>query len=243
MTLLGLESNGTGPQLVWLHGFTQTKHAAPEFRSILAERFEVLTVDLPGHGENADVSANLVETAELLAHVLPREPLVIAGYSMGSRVALHFALQFPERVRGVATIGTTRGIHDLAERRARRERDEQLAARIRTIGVDAFLAEWRKQEMFAQLPAESRESRSHSAEGLARALESLGTGTQEWLGEELSRIAVPFTALAGTLDTKFAAEAAAIAESVPEGTCWLIENALHPAHLEKPDVAAILIRF
>jgi 2-succinyl-6-hydroxy-2,4-cyclohexadiene-1-carboxylate synthase len=243
MTLLGLESIGTGPPLVWLHGFTQTKHAAPEFRSILTERFEVLTIDLPGHGENAEVSANLTETAELLADLLPREPLVIAGYSMGSRVALHFALQFPERVRGIATIGTTRGIQNPAERAARRERDEQLASRIRAIGFAAFLTEWRSQEMFAQLPIESPESRSHSAEGLARALEHLGTGTQEWLGEKIGNITVPFTTLAGTLDTKFATEAAAIAETVPEGTCWLIENALHPAHLEKPDVAATLIRF
>lgn len=243
MTLLGLESHGTGPQLVWLHGFTQTKQAAPEFRSILAERFEILTIDLPGHGENAHLMADLPGTAELLEEVLPREPVIIAGYSMGSRIALHFALQYPERVVGVATVGATRGIQDLDERSARRERDDELAGRIRSIGTEAFLVEWLGQDMFANLPPELPESRSSNAEGLALALENLGTGTQEWLGDRLQEITTPLVALAGTLDSKFAVEAAAISEASSNGTCWLVENALHPAHLEKPDVAATLIRF
>jgi len=243
MTLLGLESHGAGPKLVWLHGFTQTKHAAPEFRSILTERFEILTIDLPGHGENAHLIADLPGTAELLADVLPQDPFVIAGYSMGSRVALHFALQYPQRITGVATVGATRGIQDPAERSARRERDNELASRIRSIGTEAFLGEWLAQDMFANLPAESPHSRSSNAEGLALALENLGTGTQEWLGGRLMEITTPLVALAGTLDTKFATEAAAISQASPNGTCWLIEKALHPAHIERPDVAATLIRF
>ncbi len=243
MTLLGLESNGTGSPLVWLHGFTQTKHAAQEFRSILTERFEVLTIDLPGHGENAHIAANLSETADLLAEILPKEPFVLAGYSLGSRVALHFAIQHPERLCGLATLGATRGIKHVNERSARRTADNELATRLRAMGAEAFLHEWLAQPMFANLPPETFASRSHDTEGMARALELLGTGTQEWLGDQIGDIAVPYTALAGTLDTKFATEAAALAQAAQNGTCWLIENALHAAHLEKPDVAATLIRF
>ncbi len=53
MSLLGVQRRGSGPLLVWLHGFTQTKESAHQFRSILAGTNELLTLDLPGHGENA----------------------------------------------------------------------------------------------------------------------------------------------------------------------------------------------
>src|SRR5665213_2327404 len=53
MSLLGVQRHGSGPIFVWLHGFTQTKDSAFLFRSILAGTNELLTVDLPGHGENS----------------------------------------------------------------------------------------------------------------------------------------------------------------------------------------------
>ena len=65
MSLLGLQRVGTGPVLVWLHGFTQTKDSAHEFLSILAGTYELLTIDLPGHGDNASVTASLDQTADL----------------------------------------------------------------------------------------------------------------------------------------------------------------------------------
>ena len=69
MSLLGVQRRGSGPPLVWLHGFTQTKDSAHQFRSILAATHELLTLDLPGHGQNAAILASLPETAELLADV------------------------------------------------------------------------------------------------------------------------------------------------------------------------------
>jgi pimeloyl-ACP methyl ester carboxylesterase len=87
-----MQRRGAGPVLVWLHGFTQTKDSAHQFRSILAGTNEVMTIDLPGHGENAAILATLEETADLLADVLPHDPFTLGGYSFGARVALHFAL-------------------------------------------------------------------------------------------------------------------------------------------------------
>src|SRR5208282_6504575 len=98
MSLLGLERVGSGPVLVWLHGFTQSKNSAHEFLSILAGTHELLTIDLPGHGENASVAASLDETADLLVEVLPSEPFMLGGYSFGGRVALHVARRYPERL-------------------------------------------------------------------------------------------------------------------------------------------------
>jgi 2-succinyl-6-hydroxy-2,4-cyclohexadiene-1-carboxylate synthase len=240
MSLLGIQRLGSGPTLVWLHGFTQTKDSAHQFRSILAGTSELLTLDLPGHGQNASIRASLPETAELLGDVLPEEPFVLGGYSYGARVALHFALGHPERLKGLVLLGATRGIQNAGERSERRRRDDDLAKRIETIGTEAFLDEWLAQPMFSTLPDDPRErmSRSRDAKGLANSLRSSGTGTQAWLAPELPNLAMPTLTLAGGNDQKFSIEALAIAEGVLSGECATIANASHAAHLEQPEEVA-----
>ncbi len=202
-----------------------------------------MTLDLPGHGENASLQASLSETADLLAEALPEEPFVLGGYSYGGRVALHFALAYPERLKGLVLLGATRGIEDPEERRERRQRDEALADRIESIGADLFLDEWLAQPMFLSLPDDPREraSRSRDARGLANSLRSSGTGTQAWLDPELSTLAVPTLALAGSNDEKFSREAEAIARRVLSGRRDLIAQASHAAHLEQPQRTAALV--
>ncbi len=228
---------------MWLHGFTQTRRSAHEFRTILAGTYEVLTIDLPGHGENASVTASLEETADLLVAALPDEPFTLAGYSFGARVALHVALAYPERLTRLVLFGATRGIEDPSDRSQRRQHDDLLASRIELIGVEQFLDEWLAQPLFSSLAPDPREraARSHDPHGLAQSLRHAGTGTQTWLGERLGSLDVDTLALAGSLDIKFAREAAAIADSVPRGRFELVPGAGHAAHFERPAQAAALI--
>jgi len=236
MKLLGLTRNGAGPTFVWLHGFTQTKESAHVFRSLMASTFEMVTIDLPGHGENVEVSASLPEIADLLVDTVPDQEFILGGYSFGGRVALHVALKYPERVRALVTIGATRGIASLEERRARQENDEQLANEIEVIGIDAFLEKWLAQDMFAHLPADDleRAARSRDARGLAASLRDAGTGTQYWLGDVLGQLTMPYLALAGQYDQKFSSEAVALASGAKHGRYLIIPNAHHAAHLEAP---------
>ena len=66
---------GTGPRLVFVHGFTQTsrswRHIADHFN---ARGHETVIVDLPGHGESAAVRADLRRAETRLARVAaPRD--------------------------------------------------------------------------------------------------------------------------------------------------------------------------
>jgi 2-succinyl-6-hydroxy-2,4-cyclohexadiene-1-carboxylate synthase len=243
MSLLGLQRVGSGPVLVWLHGFTQTKDSAHEFLSILAGSHELLTIDLPGHGENASISASLDETADLLAEVLPNEPFILGGYSFGGRVALHVARRYPERLSHLVVLSATLGIRDKTERRERRERDEALADRIEEIGAEQFLDEWLAQPMFSSLPDDNRErrARSHDAKGLATSLRQAGTGTQQWLGESLSAFRCPALALAGVNDKKFVLEARRLQDALAHSSSAFVADAGHAAHLERPDLVAQLV--
>jgi 2-succinyl-6-hydroxy-2,4-cyclohexadiene-1-carboxylate synthase len=243
MSLLSVQREGAGPTFVWLHGFTQTRASAHQFRSILAGANELLTLDLPGHGSAHEVEATLEETADLVAQVLPDGPVALGGYSFGARVALHIALRHPERIKRLVLIGATRGIKDEAERAERRARDEALAQRILEIGASAFLDEWLAQPMFAALPVDplERAARSSYAQGLSNSLRRAGTGTQAWLQPVLATIDSATLALAGANDHKFSAEAKAIQLGVPGATFQLINGAGHAAQLEQPERTAAMV--
>ncbi len=224
---------------MWLHGFTQTRASARQFRTILAGRHEILTLDLPGHGSAAALDGSLADIAAMVLDALPLEPLVLGGYSFGARVALHVALAQPERLSALITLGASRGIADEHERAQRRRRDEALAQHLGEIGTDAFLHEWLAQPLFATLgPRAETDERSRDAAGLARSLRHAGTGTQDWLGERLTTLEVSTLALAGERDTKFVSEARAIAAAVRHGRAAVIAGAGHAAHLEQPDLVA-----
>jgi 2-succinyl-6-hydroxy-2,4-cyclohexadiene-1-carboxylate synthase len=244
MSLLGLERDGSGPLFVWLHGFTQSKNSAHQFRSILTGTYEVLTIDLPGHGENAATTASLEESADLLAQTLPAEPFILGGYSLGGRVALHVALRHPKRLRHLVVLSATPGIVDDHERDARRQRDEELARHLEEIGTKEFLNEWLAQPMFRSLPNDPREraARSSNAAGLANSLRFAGAGTQGDLTNVLGTLNVATTILAGENDAKFVGEAARLVGAVGGSRSVLVENAGHAAHLERPERVAEILR-
>ncbi len=243
MPLLKYEHQGSGTTLVWLHGFTQTRQSAHQFRTILAGSHELLVADLPGHGEASAVRATLNETADLLASSLPDGPVALGGYSMGARVALHVALRHRRRVSALVLLGASRGIEDEDERRARVYRDEALAERVETVGTEQFLDEWLAQPMFSTLPPDplERRARSHDAAGLASSLRLCGTGTQEFLGPRLLSLTQPTLCLAGELDAKFLFEARAIAAGAPDAAGEVGPASQHAAHLEDPEGCAQLV--
>jgi 2-succinyl-6-hydroxy-2,4-cyclohexadiene-1-carboxylate synthase len=226
----------SAPPLCWLHGFTQTGRSAHQFRSILAASRDVISPDLARHGANADVGGSLDEIADAVMGAMPDGGIDLGGYSFGARVALHAAIRHPERVRRLVLLGATRGIRDDLARVARRERDARLAERAEELGAETFIAEWLAQPMFASLQIDECEAasrRDQRGDALASSLREAGTGTQRWLGEEVTELDMPVLAMAGALDVRFAEEARAIARS-SHGQFAVVPGAGHAAHIQQP---------
>jgi 2-succinyl-6-hydroxy-2,4-cyclohexadiene-1-carboxylate synthase len=235
--LLHAERRGSGPKLVLVHGFTQTRRCWGPEADALADDHEVVLVDAPGHGRSAEISVDLRTGGRLIAD--QGGEATYLGYSMGARLCLHVALTDPELVRGLVLLGATAGIEDPEERERRHEQDLATAARIERDGLPTFLDDWLAQPLFAGLPPERtfrRERLENTVEGLQSSLEQAGTGSQDPSWHELHRLDMPVLVLAGADDTKFAALAQRIAGEIgPNATLALIEDAGHAAHLEQPE--------
>jgi 2-succinyl-6-hydroxy-2,4-cyclohexadiene-1-carboxylate synthase len=242
----GPRVGGSGPEhrsgrVVLAHGFTQTLGTWEAVGERLGERWEVVLVDLPGHGGSGGVRVGFGEAAGLVGEAGGRAAYV--GYSLGGRLCLRLALDRPDLVPALALIGASPGIADPAGRAERRAADEALAERIERDGVAAFLDRWLAGPLFATLPeaaAGRAERLANTADGLAWALRALGTGAQEPLWDRLAGLRPPTLLLAGELDHKFTAIARQMAAAIgPTAEVALVPGAGHAAHLERPaEVAA-----
>lgn len=223
-----------------MHGFTQTGSSWDGIARRLPGH-EILQPDLPGHGTNASVAADLEGCARFVGDV--GGPAAYVGYSMGGRVLLHLALLRPDLVRALVLLGTTAGIDDPEERAARRAADAVLADRLELVGTASFIAEWLAQPLFAGLPAEARGDRSADAAGLAASLRLTGTGSQQPLWDRLPALTMPTLVVAGAHDEKFRALAERLALAIGDhAEVATVPNAGHAAHLEQPDDFVAVVR-
>jgi len=96
--VLGYDRVGSGEPLVLLHGFGSTRDDFAALVPDLADHFDVLSIDLPGHGTSPMIAdrptvaaLTAAVAADLDAHGLGRVHLL--GNSLGARVALELARQ------------------------------------------------------------------------------------------------------------------------------------------------------
>ena len=242
--------------LVLLHGFTQTGRSwdgvrrrlggDQRYRAPAAAHRAVAAPDLRGHG--AASAARPIDFPTVLAdlHLIVPRGGVLAGYSMGGRIALAFALAAPGRLSRLVLIGASPGLADPVERAARRAADAALADRIEGIGLEAFAAEWAALPLFAGQSQEARavaaaERLRNTPEGLAAALRGLGTGVMEPLWDRLSELAVPVDLVVGERDAKFRAIAERMGAAIPHARLTAIPGAGHAVHLEAPDAVAAIV--
>ncbi len=89
---------GEGPCLMLVHGTAASTHTWRDIMPLLAGRFDVIAVDLPGHGyterlpsRSMTLDSLSVALAELLV-TLDVKPMHLVGHSAGAAIALDLAL-------------------------------------------------------------------------------------------------------------------------------------------------------
>ncbi len=255
-----LEIDGQGSPLVLLHGFTGSTQSWNVHIEALAARFQVIRIDLPGHGRTPAPSVDrcaFTRVAGDLALLIGRAadaPVHLLGYSMGGRLALQVALNDPDRIRSLILESASPGLENESERAARRTADEALAEQIVAQGVAAFVDTWEKLPLFASharlaqsIRDEQRAQRlRNDPHGLATSLRALSTGAQPDLWPRLHELRPPTLLITGAEDRKFTALAQRMVLTIPDATHQVVSGAGHTPHLEQRDafrssVAAFLL--
>jgi 2-succinyl-6-hydroxy-2,4-cyclohexadiene-1-carboxylate synthase len=230
-------------ELVLLHGFTQTGRSWAPVAERLSERYRSFAPDLPGHGDATWRRPVSFDAISAYLRALHHDRFTLAGYSMGGRLALDFALRHPERVEQLLLVGASPGIAGEAERRTRRAADLALAERIEGMDMEAFATEWGSQPLLGGMPRGvaalvHADRLRNIPSGLAASLRGVGTGAMTPLWDRLGELAMPVTLMVGERDEKFTAIARAMAERMPHARVVAVPGAGHAAHLEAPDAVA-----
>lgn len=101
---LHIDTRGSGPDLILLHGWAMHSGVFDALASHLSSRFTLHLVDLPGHGHSHDSALPLAiePVVDALVQHVPRA--LWAGWSLGGLFALHAAATRPDAVAGLAML-------------------------------------------------------------------------------------------------------------------------------------------
>lgn len=241
---------GEGLPVLLLHGFTGSGES---WSALLAKEAGIqwIAPDSLGHaGTSSPLSPERCEmteqTADLMAIMaeLGHSQFGCCGYSMGGRVALALAVEYPEHISGLVLESASPGLATAKEQEARIQNDERLADKIEESGVEAFIKDWENIPLFAsqsrlnhQVLERQRDIRLRQQPlGLANSLRGLGTGRQPSFWTRLHNIQAPTLLITGELDHKFTEIAKRMQQVLPAAEHQTISNAGHTVHMEQPEL-------
>ncbi|WP_210609259.1 2-succinyl-6-hydroxy-2,4-cyclohexadiene-1-carboxylate synthase [Priestia flexa] len=246
-----VEVQGKGMPLLLLHGFTGSSQTWSTFAKSWARYYQVITIDIIGHGKTDSPKTVSLYTMEQMMNVivglfdqLHIEKAVVLGYSMGARLALALSCHFPERVKALIMESGSPGLKKEAEKIARQAADEKLAVFIKNQGIVKFVDYWENIPMFetqkrmsVQDQALVRQERlAQSERGLGNSLLGMGTGAQESYWERLNDLLFPVLLITGEQDRKFCEIAKKMSNQLKFCRHKVVLNAGHAIHVEQPRI-------
>ena len=229
--------------VVLLHAFPLSSDMWLGNRTSLDKSFRLITPDLSGFGKSRGKSAHSIEEMAqdvffLLEELKIKEPIFLAGLSMGGYVALEFYRKYPERVKGLGLFSTRAG-SDTPEIREKRF---QGIEKIEKEGLESFLEGnlpkllgrttlENHPEMLARLQMIASEN---SPEGISNAL--LAIAERRDSTDLLKNIKCPVLVMGGREDLVIPiSEAEVLAAQIPNSVLHRFETAGHLLSLEASD--------
>lgn len=239
---------GEGPNLVLIHSGHLDLRMWQDQSAVLAERRTVIEYDARGHGRSAPVEDPYYDFEDLhglLAH-LGVTGTALLGVSMGGRIALDFALTYPNMVEALILSGSALGGYRSQTDDETMRRSEAVYS-VLTEGGDKQLAV----EMMLDIPM-WHQSRPDARKRLRTMfMESPFT---PWLMSEmirpleppaikrLSKIRVPTLIIVGDRDSATIIEIACVLENaIPGAKKAVVPGAGHLPNLEQPELFNTLI--
>ena len=207
---LHIETRGSGPAVVFTHGFGRTGDTWMPQAAALAGDHHVVTWDMRGHGRS-EVPAGLYTREDALADLGAvvdaaiaegGGPALLVGHSLGGYFSLAYTLGRPETVRGLALLSTGPGFRN----------PDSMARYNRGIGTVA------------------------AAAGLADNVAHVALHHDSMVIDRLAEITCPTLMICGVDDRPvYVIGVRYLADRLPSATLVEIAGAGHEPHVERPD--------
>jgi 3-oxoadipate enol-lactonase len=233
---------GTGRPLVLLHPIGVDRSWWDEYVEHWAASFDVVTIDIRGHGHSSLVTApiTLADHATDVAAVLRQERLTgatLIGVSMGGMIAQRVAIQFPELVGALILCGTAGGFPNEVRPRILERGDMSRQGSMSEI-IDDTITRWFAadtpradllQKCRTRLAADDWYSWSANWQAISL-LDNLG---------ELSGVPAPTLVVAGDADASIPpAVSQKIADALPNSRFVVVPGAAHFGAFDMREVFA-----
>lgn len=216
------------PTFVLLHGLLCDADTWADFIGPLSRRGHVLAADLSDIDSLPDAARNVLAATA--------GPLIVAGHSMGGRIALEMARQAPERCSALVLMNT--GYQGLGE--GETEKRMALVRAARAGGVQAIADDWLDGMIAPRTRVDSALMARMRAMVLRSTPDSFAGQIQALIGrpdatELLGWIACPVLLMSGTEDRWSPLERHAdMASRMPDAALEAIAQAGHMAPFEAP---------
>uniref|UniRef100_A0A0E0G8W4 Mandelate racemase/muconate lactonizing enzyme C-terminal domain-containing protein n=1 Tax=Oryza nivara TaxID=4536 RepID=A0A0E0G8W4_ORYNI len=249
--------------ILFLHGFLGTSEDWVPMMKALSPSARVIAVDLPGHGESEilqhdvensnQISFSVQSVADLLLKLIRNitdGAVVVVGYSMGARIALHMALNQNHKISEAVIISGSPGLRDEATKRRRSAIDRSRAHFLSSCGLENFLETWYSAKMWASLREHPKfdslvrtRMKHNNIKALSKVLADSSIGTQKSLWEDLKHLKSPLLIVAGEKDPKFKEISQQMCREIrkhkdreSDGLCEMIiiPDSGHAVHVENP---------
>lgn len=251
---LHVETHGNGAPLLLIHGWGMHGGLWGELVARLADRFQLVSVDLPGHGYSRDCALDAKSPSDIdafvdtLAAQFP-EPLHVCGWSLGGQIALRWAARFPSQIEKLILLASTPCFAQRADW-AHGLPAPTVAGFAEALQHDYALTLRR----FLALQVRGSEDEKALLLRLRQVLFSRGEPNAEILQRglgilrdcdlraDLSKILTPTLVMGGERDTLTPPPASAfLAQNLPNARLELIRGAAHAPFLSHPNAVAPLM--
>ena len=241
--------------VLFLHGFTGSAADWIFLFDAVSPNVFPVALDLPGHGESLNLEdkfyslKNLNIVINAVAEKFNFNQFILAGYSMGGRVAYRYAVNFPDKLLGLIIESATPGLAEKEFKEERLRADSELAVKIEEKGIEWFVDYWFSQSIFSSMKnlseekfeREKQKRLKNNPEELAKALLGGSQGKVEHVWNKLDKIKFPLLLIDGEYDKKYRFLNTLVLKEVPAGSRVTVKGAGHNIHLEKPEEFIILV--
>lgn len=224
--------SGTGPHLVFLHGWT-LDHRSWTPQSPLNRQFTLIMPDRRGFGQST-APANLDQEWQDVDRLTPAERFVLIGMSQGASVALDYARQRPGRVAALMLVGAPlHGVIANAEEEYPIPRD-RYATRVQQGDLASMKADWRRhplaQVSYAAQPLLDAMLNDYDGRDLLAPSSTIAISA-----DDIRALPMPVLAVTGDDDTPWRRRVSHfIGDNAPQGRVVSIKGAGHLCNIDNP---------